>query len=601
MMFGFGPVLRAEMITTARRGRYYLARVVYGLLLLYILWEQQASWEWFHKAQQQYSRIVGGTMGGSHEEVRRFAESAFIKFAGTQGLALLCVIPALVAGVIPDENQRKTLHYLLASRLSSAEIVLGKLGARLVHVAAFVALGLPVVGLLGLYGGLNPEYVFYSYVATATSVLFVAGLSMAISIVARGPRDAILLTYGLVTLWLVGPLAIDGVAHAIRGPLFWIGTVNDWFLLSNPVVAWWQLTNHSVRITPFRVSITLGGQFLWHFYVMAAIQTVAGLLFLVLAIAGLRPLRGASWPGAKPRTGWATRVGAAARAIGRWGLMAPVLQNRLLYGRPVRPPCADRPMLWKERYATSGAGLRWFSSPLVLLFFGVALGCYLLDVAQPLFSRIVTGSDNSGPRIAMNGAVRESSVVMGILAMLAVAAAAAVSVTSEREQNTWVSVATTLVTPAELIASKQFGAMWSARRFGLGLAAIWTLGVLLGAVNVVGVLAATAITTVGAWFVSALGVAISYRAANSTRALLLTFLAAFVLGWFWPTLLHESLVSTRDLAALGAEIGPGTTYLRGPTYTAIVDYGIVAAAYAVGAAIFTIWSIWRLGARSRWE
>ena len=91
--------------------------------------------------------------GGTAEQIQTFAEATFIQFAGAQGLALLCLIPALVAGVIADEHQRKTLHYLLASRLSSAEIVLGKLGARMVHVATFVALGIPVVCLLALYGG----------------------------------------------------------------------------------------------------------------------------------------------------------------------------------------------------------------------------------------------------------------------------------------------------------------------------------------------------------------------------------------------------------------------------------------------------------------
>jgi len=157
MIFGLGPVLRYEMITTARRGRYYLGRVIYGLVLLYVLWNQQRSWEWFQAMSRHVFWASRGTMGGSHEEVRRFAESAFIQFAGVQGLALLFLIPALVAGVIADEYQRKTLHYLLASRLSSAEIVVGKEAARLVPVGATMAFGLRVVCLRSLYGGLNPE------------------------------------------------------------------------------------------------------------------------------------------------------------------------------------------------------------------------------------------------------------------------------------------------------------------------------------------------------------------------------------------------------------------------------------------------------------
>ena len=133
MLFSLGPVMRYELITTSRRRRYYFLRAIYGLLLLAQLSLLFRVWE-FHAS------------GGGHARADpEFAEDAFIQFAGTQGLCLLLLIPALVAGIISDEYQRKTLHYLLASRLSSAEIVLGKLGARLVHVVAFVAVGLPIV------------------------------------------------------------------------------------------------------------------------------------------------------------------------------------------------------------------------------------------------------------------------------------------------------------------------------------------------------------------------------------------------------------------------------------------------------------------------
>jgi len=584
------------MITTARRGRYYLARVVYGLVLLYVLWNQQRTWEWFQAMNRHFVLASRGTMGGSHEEMRRFAESAFIQFAGVQGFVLLCLVPALVAGVIADEYQRKTLHYLLASRLSSAEIVLGKLAARLVHVGAIVALGLPVVSLLGLYGGLNPEYVCYAYLGTATTVLFAAGLSMLISIVAKQPREAILATYGLLAIWLWGPISIAGVAHEIRGPLFWVGTVNDWLLISNPMVAWSELTRGTYLITP--TPGTLGGQFLWNFYEMVGIHTVLGLLFLVLAIAGLRPLRGNTWPGGKPQTGWATRLAGVARSISRWYLTAPVLQNQLLAARRDRPPCGDRPMLWKERYTTASGGLRWLSSPLMLIFCSVALGCYLLDVTQPVVAEIVRGSSTHRERTELNAAVCQSSVALGILAMLTVAASASVSLTSEREGDTWISLATTLLTPGEIIGGKQFGALWSARRVGVALLIVWMIGLLLGAIDLWSFLAAWAITLFGAWFITSVGVFISSRARNGTRALVATFLIMFVTGWIWPSLLWGALVSGHDLAKLRSELGPGRTFTGNATLEALVGFAILPAVYAGAAGVLTFWSIWRL--RTRW-
>ena len=247
MLFSLGPVMRYELITTSRRRRYYFLRVIYGLLLLFQLWSLFRAWE---VQQQPGGRPFppGWQAPRSMDEMQAFAEDAFIQFAGVQGLVLMLLIPALVSGIISDEYQRKTLHYLLASRLSSAEIVLGKLAARLVHVVAFVALGLPIVSLLMLYGGLNPVNIFYVYMGTATLVLFVSGFSIAISILARRPRDAILAAYGLGALWLLLPIWLEGVSKFLGGALDWVPAANDAVLLSNPIKVWLISTQRQLRL-----------------------------------------------------------------------------------------------------------------------------------------------------------------------------------------------------------------------------------------------------------------------------------------------------------------------------------------------------------------
>ena len=68
---------------------------------------------------------------------------------------MLAITPALVGGTIAGEKQRKTLHYLLASELSSAEIVLGKLMARMLMVLVYLVAGVPMLFLLMLFGGVD--------------------------------------------------------------------------------------------------------------------------------------------------------------------------------------------------------------------------------------------------------------------------------------------------------------------------------------------------------------------------------------------------------------------------------------------------------------
>ena len=73
-----------------------------------------------------------------------------------QGIVILFLTPAFLAGAIAEDRQRKVLFYLLASPLSGAEIVLGKVAARLINLVVLVMVGLPVVSLCLFLGGIDP-------------------------------------------------------------------------------------------------------------------------------------------------------------------------------------------------------------------------------------------------------------------------------------------------------------------------------------------------------------------------------------------------------------------------------------------------------------
>src|SRR5205807_2274081 len=103
------------------------------------------------------------------------------------------------------------LHYLLTSELTSAEIVLGKLAARLLQVLVLVALGLPVVCLIGLFGGVDYRVLVLSYAGTLTTIYFLATASILVSVAARRPREAISLLYILELVWLVVPTLLMAV------------------------------------------------------------------------------------------------------------------------------------------------------------------------------------------------------------------------------------------------------------------------------------------------------------------------------------------------------------------------------------------------------
>jgi hypothetical protein len=365
---------------------------------------------------------------------------------------------------------------------------------------------------------------------------------------------------------------------------------------------WGLATNQIYVFTPggFRpTNRWFFGQFTWFFYWMVGLQTALGLVFLGLAVAGLRPLRGSSWPGGKPKRGWWSKLAAKSRAITGAKAAAPLTRNRILTNPPDRAPCGDDPMFWKERHTSIGGGLRWLGSRPMVLFFGVLLGCYLLDVSYPVLTDLLDGKWHAGPRSEVSDALRGSSMVLAVLGMLGVAAASAVSITGEREQDTWISLMTTLLTPLEIIRAKQLGAVWSARRVGLALVVMWAAGILLGAIHPFGVLAAALYSGLIAWLIATLGVFVSSRAKNSTRALVATFVVFLIFSAVsrWPAIVWELLFAYRDLAGLRSE----WVFIASDPWTAIpsvLGLGTLVAVYAGAGALFTFGSTRRL--RATW-
>ena len=210
-------------------------------------------------------------------------------------------------------------------------------------------------------------------------------------------------------------------------------------------------------------------------------------------------------------------------------------------------------MFWKERYSRLGGGLRWLGSRPVALFFSVLLGCYLFDVMYPVVGALLHMTWRESDRYVMNSAFRTSSSVLSVLAMLPIMAAAATSLTSEREQDTWTSLATTLLTPREVVRAKELGAIWSARWIGIALLALWGSGLVFFAIHPVGLLAAIGILASSAWLISAFGVFASTVAVNSIRALFITFGVIFALMaalWLAGELVVVTGVVSRHVVSL---------------------------------------------------
>jgi ABC-type Na+ efflux pump permease subunit len=426
-----------------------------------------------------------------------------------QGVAVVLLTPALVAGAIAGEVQRKTFHDLLTSGLTSAEIVLGKLAARLLHVGVFLAIGLPVVSLLSLFGGVDPWSVVAYYAGTISTVFFLASLSILVSTYARRPREAISLVYVLEVAWLFLPPMIDAIGAQPSWPWSeiypWIAPVNAWVAASSPA----YLLSLAARVFGRGP-----GAFIEALIWMMGLQALVGASMVVLAVARLRPIF--------------RKEGERSRLFK--GLSGVSRGRRFLS----RPECGDDAMLWKERYVSRTSASTKLLGGLVVLacLLGLSYGTY--DFARPAFIELGENGYTSGngysARDDFNGFLRFVGTFLYIVWALGVASASSSGLSSEREEDTWTSLIATPLGGLEIIRAKMIGAVWGTRVLGLLLLSLWLVGLATGAVHPLGFAAVILTTPVFLWFIIALGTYVSLKSKTTGRALVTTVAILFVLN-----------------------------------------------------------------------
>jgi ABC-2 type transport system permease protein len=130
------------------------------------------------------------------------------------GLALL-VVPALTAQSINGDRERGTLATLQVTRLSAAEIGLGKLAAAWGAALVFLALTLPVVVWAMIEGGLPVINVVVTLLIVALLLGVVCAVSQAWSALFARSITSALVSYLTVFALTIGTLIAFGLATAL--------------------------------------------------------------------------------------------------------------------------------------------------------------------------------------------------------------------------------------------------------------------------------------------------------------------------------------------------------------------------------------------------
>ncbi|MDG3007738.1 ABC transporter permease [Paludisphaera mucosa] len=543
---GLGPVFAYEWLAASRRWQGYALRSALVLLLLLGL---SAVW--------LGSREVAGepSVQRMAEVGRGFYAVTTLILLGLVGLAA----PAATAGSICLDKARGNLALLFATDLTDAEIVLGKLAARLAPVLGLIACAAPVLGLATLLGGVDPALPIGATLVCLACAVFGCTLALTLSVWGRKTHEVLLATYAFGIFWLLSAPIWMGLNSALPWQIRpdWLPgqlalfPYNPVFLVLGPLSG-----------PTAMVSIGLGTQAR---FCALGLSTSA----LLAAVA--------TWRARAVVIHQASRAEAARRAE------RPPRARRGLLARFLPSPSLDRdPVLWREWHRRRPS--RW-SVVVWGLYAAFASGFSLWAIVDALGGSGTAGRELGGP-------IGGAQAAAGLLLL---SVSAATSLAEERQRGSLDVLLATPLSTRSIVMGKWWGAFRGVPPLIIGpvllAAALSTpAGSVLGPFLIVGLMLAygAAITSLGlalATWLPRMDRAVGLTAGLYVVASIGAVPSAFIFFGDGPDEAGSGLASASPLwgvgftiAVLADQVGPGREPGRQAAWLAfwIVVYGLIA-------------------------
>lgn len=519
-MHWFGPVFRYDLLRLGRRSRLFFLRWLFVVALLIILfWSYHSFLEKLTLEASNVLAVQGRVyfVGEAaylqnayiQRNLHRFGFYFLNSYLILQALLVIVVTPALIAGSIAEEKNRKTLDDLLTTQLTNREIIMGKLLARFTYLILLMLGTVPVIAMMQWVGGIDPLLLLCMLPIHLVGLLAVGSLSLYFSVNATRPRDAIVRTYVclicFMALWFI-PFGMGrwGWLASLRPSWLDVTQLDSWMRIvsiCNPLGAFYLIAEAFVyQPTP---GMDIASIIMWN----VASLSLVSLSLLMIATRRLREqfLR----PRAAPR-----REAAPQRRRGRvW----------------------DKALFWKEWATQKRPGVNRLLAVLAIV---LATGWIVMhfDYLQEILNGSLLLADVPFPSLRakeMNDLIHEfriaSAVLFGLF-YLRVALRAAGAFPQEKEQDTWVSL---LAAPWKLQEIHNAKAMGGAQLF---LTYLWffvplfLLGLLFQLISVTSFIVNTLCVACHFFFATMLGLFMGLLTGNSMRAYLSTMIIVGVLA-----------------------------------------------------------------------
>ena len=166
-----GPIFDKELRVSSRRKRNYTLRLIYVILLtifVAIVWLSVVRSQGSSAYQKSRMALAGKTI---------ITTIVTFQFFATQMIAVI-----MLSTSISDEIYHRTLGMLMTTPIGSFQIVMGKLFSKLLQIILLLAISLPLLAIVRIFGGVPWNYVLSSLCITLTAVIFAGSLSLFFSI-----------------------------------------------------------------------------------------------------------------------------------------------------------------------------------------------------------------------------------------------------------------------------------------------------------------------------------------------------------------------------------------------------------------------------------
>lgn len=282
------PVFRKDMRILFRNVKMYIGLTLYLLILMFIT--------------NTILRMINlNSYNGFNPE---YIITAYLVMLGFQMLTITFAVPAFTSSSITGERERQTLDFMFMTRMSSWDIVVGKLMSSLLLVVLLIVASMPIYAIIFYYGGISIIGFLLNTVFLLIYALFIGSISILFSTMFKKTAAATAISNLFVLGLSIGTFIAAGFLYSIfeisnvnESVFFFVKIICATIMSINPILCFISIvdsqmgtdTAWSMFNSLFDIDVDFGFLQVWH--LVAIVYIVLSILLLKMASKTILPIK----------------------------------------------------------------------------------------------------------------------------------------------------------------------------------------------------------------------------------------------------------------------------------------------------------------------